>query len=332
MSKKILIITDNVPDQINGVVTTFKNIETYALLDGYSIVYLTPLQFLHFSCPGYNEVKIAFPWKIGKEIEEISPDYIHIATEGPVGLFARLYLDKRNYSYNTSYHTKFPEFLKKIYYIPKFLTWSYLRFFHKHSGIVLANTIRTVDDLRNHGFKSEIIPWTRGVDRDLLKPTKVYDYNKKPIVLYVGRVSKEKNLEVLCEMSETYSIEIVGDGPYRKKLEERYPKVKFLGYQTGSELANSYARADVFCFPSKADTFGIVMIEAMSLGTPVAAFPVDGPLDVIDKFSGVMDNNLHKAIMKCLKVDRKKVKLASEKWTWEECWKIFRDNLVELNK
>lgn len=332
MSKKILIITDNVPNQINGVVTTFKSIETHALLDGYNIVYLTPLQFLHVSCPGYAEVKIAFPWQIGKEIEKISPDYIHISTEGPIGLFARLYLDKRGYRYNTSYHTKFPEFLKKIYHIPEFLTWSYLRFFHKHSGIVLANTERNVKDLLNHGFKSDIIPWTRGVDREKLKPTKLYDYNEKPIVLYVGRVSKEKNLDVLCEMQDTYSIEIVGDGPYRKKLEEKYPRVKFLGYQTGSELANSYARADVFCFPSKTDTFGIVMIEAMSLGTPVAAFPVDGPLDVIEKDTGVMNDNLHLAIMECLKLDRKKVKKASEKWTWEECWNIFKSNLVEINQ
>ena len=131
-------------------------------------------------------------------------------------------------------------------------------------------------------------------------------------------------------MQNTYSIEIVGDGPLRKKLEEKYTRVKFLGYQSGSELANSYERADVFCFPSKSDTFGIVMIEAMSLGTPVAAYPVDGPLDIIDKNSGVMDNNLHKAILECLKLDKDKVKQSSEKWTWEECWKIFRDNLISI--
>ena len=140
MSKKILVITDNVPDQINGVVVTFKNMEEHAILDGYTIVYLTPLQFLHFSCPGYPEVKLALPWNVGKKIEEISPDYIHIATEGPVGLCARLYLDKRGYRYNTSYHTKFPEFLKTIYHIPMPITWAYLRWFHKHSGKLLVNT------------------------------------------------------------------------------------------------------------------------------------------------------------------------------------------------
>ena len=330
MSKKILVITDNVPDQINGVVVTFKSMEEHALLDGYNIVYLTPLQFLHFSCPGYPEVKLAIPWNVGKKIEEISPDYIHIATEGPVGLSARLYLDRRGYRYNTSYHTKFPEFLKAIYGIPEFITWSYLRFFHKHSGIVLANTNRTVNQLKAKGFTSDIVSWTRGVNREHLKPTKFYAKNNKARILYVGRISKEKNLEALCEMHQTYDIEIVGDGPLRKKLEEMYPRVKFLGYQTGSELANSYAKADVFCFPSKTDTFGIVMIEAISIGTPVAAYPVDGPLDIIDKYTGCMDNNLHKAIMVCLEMDRNLVKQASSIWTWEKCWKIFKTNLVEI--
>lgn len=330
MSKKILIITDNVPDQINGVVVTFKNMEEHAILDGYTIVYLTPLQFLHVSCPGYTEVKLALPWQIGKKIEEISPDYIHIATEGPLGLCARLYLDKRGYRYNTSYHTKFPEFLKAIYHIPMSITWAYLRWFHKHSGKLLVNTRSMKKELESKGFTGPMITWTRGVDRKKLKQTKQYDYGERPIVLYVGRVSKEKNLDALCVMQDTYDIEIVGDGPYRKKLEEKYPKVKFLGYQQGSELANSYARADVFCFPSKSDTFGIVMIEAMSLGTPVAAYPVDGPLDVIDEYTGYMHENLHKAIMVCLQMDRNLVKKASSIWTWEQCWTIFRDNLVEI--
>jgi glycosyltransferase involved in cell wall biosynthesis len=330
MSKKILVITDNVPDQINGVVVTFKNMEEHALLDGYTIVYLTPIQFLHFNCPGYPEVKLAIPWNMGKKIEEISPDYIHIATEGPVGLCARLYLDRRGYRYNTSYHTKFPEFLKAIYGIPMPMTWGYLRWFHKHSGKLLVNTRSMKKELEDKCFTGPMVTWTRGVDRTKLKQTKQYDYGERPIVLYVGRVSKEKNLDALCIMQDTYDIEIVGDGPYRKKLQEKYPKVKFLGYQQDSELANSYARADVFCFPSKSDTFGIVMIEAMSLGTPVAAYPVHGPLDVIDEFTGHMDNNLHKAIMVCLEMDRKLVKQASSIWTWEQCWSIFKNNLVEI--
>ena len=328
--KKILIVTDNLPDQVNGVVTTFQNIEKNLVLDGYSVVYLNPRQFIHFDCPGYPEVKLSLPWQIGKKITEVSPDHIHIATEGPIGLFARLYLDKRGYRYNTSYHTKFPEFLKAIYGIPMPMTWGYLRWFHKHSGKILVNTRSTKKQLEEKDFTGPMVTWTRGVNRDKLKPTKQYDYGERPIVLYVGRVSKEKNLDALCEMQDTYDIEIVGDGPYRKKLEEKYLKVKFLGYQQDSELANSYARADVFCFPSKSDTFGIVMIEAMSLGTPVAAYPVDGPLDVIDEYTGHMNENLHKAIMICLQMDRKLVKQSSSIWTWEQCWTIFRNNLVNI--
>jgi glycosyltransferase involved in cell wall biosynthesis len=332
MSKKIiLVITDNTKDQINGVVTTFTNLEAHAILDGYSIVYLTPREFLHVSCPGYSEVKLAFPWKIGKKIEKISPDYIHIATEGSLGLFARLYLDKRGYRYNTSYHTKFPEFLKKIYHIPESITWSYLRFFHKHSGIVLTNTVTMVNDLKSRGFEGKIIPWTRGVDREKLQPTQAWPHpNLRPLVLYVGRVSKEKDIESVCELINEYDVVIVGDGPYRNALEKKYPGVQFLGYKTGRELADWYSRADVFAFPSKVDTFGIVMIESMSLGTPVAAYPVPGPLDVIESGNGYMTDNLRKSVKLCLSLDRSKVIELSEKWTWQECWNIFRDNLVDI--
>jgi len=333
MHKKILIVTDNLQDQINGVVTTFKNIETPAVLDGYHIVYLTPREFLHVSCPGYPEVKLAWPWGIGKKIKEISPDYIHIATEGPLGLFARLYLDFRNYRYNTSYHTKFPEFLNKIYHVPEWISWGYLRWFHKHSGIVLTNTETMVQDLRAHGFKGEIKPWTRGVDREVLKPTQAWPHpNPRPLILYVGRISREKDVERVCEMVDTYDVVIIGDGPYRKELEARYPGCQFLGYKTGSELANWYSRADVFVFPSRVDTFGIVMIEAMSLGTPVAAYPVPGPQDIVEAGAGYLSSRLRDSVDICLKLNRGRVQQLSEKWTWELCWVIFKENLVSLNR
>ena len=330
MSKKILIVTDNVPEQINGVVVTFQNIEKHAVLDGYTIVYLDPREFLSFSCPGYPEVKLACPWNIGEKIKEISPNYIHIATEGPVGLAARLYLDNRRIRYNTSYHTKFPEFLKQIYGIPERFTWGYMRWFHKHSGKVLVNTESMLSLLVRKGFTGRMITWTRGVDRGEFTPTIKHVRNEKPIVLYVGRVSKEKNLDELCVLQDKYNIEIVGDGPYRNTLEKKYSKVKFLGYQKGFELANSYARADVFAFPSKSDTFGIVMIEAMSVGTPVAAHPVDGPIDIVEKTTGCLSDNLDEAIQVCLNLDRKQIEKLSKKWTWEECWNIFRDNLIPI--
>lgn len=333
LHKKILVITDNLPDQINGVVTTFKNMESYANRDGYDIVYLDPRQFYHIGAPGYDEVKLSWPSKIGEKIEEISPDFVHIATEGPLGLFGRLWLDSKDMRYNTSYHTKFPDILKKIYHVPLCFSWAYLRWFHKHSGIVLTTTNTMVDDLRKNGFDGKLLSWTRGVNREDLKPSRNFIHkNKKPIVLYVGRISKEKNVEDVCKLSDEYTVIVVGDGPEREKLENKYTNVFFVGYQSGSELANYYAKADVFVFPSRSDTFGIVMIEAMSLGTPVAAYNVPGPVDIVDSETGCLGEDLRENIKTCLKLDRKIVKQKSKKWTWEECWRIFKNNLVKVNK
>jgi len=335
MYKTILVITDNLREQINGVVTTFKNIEKHAVLDGYCILYLDPGQFLHFSCPGYPEVKLSLPWQIGKKIEKISPDYIHIATEGPIGLCARLYLDQRGYRYNTSYHTKFPEFLKEIYHIPRSWTYAYVRWFHKHSGRVLTTTDTMVNDLIHHGFRGNIVSWTRGVDRETLSTKIKWSHNKylhlNLSVLYVGRVSKEKNLDDLCCLENEFDITIVGDGPYRNELEKKYSKVKFLGYQSGSDLADCYAQADVFCFPSRTDTFGIVIIESLSLGTPVAAYPVPGPIDILEQgTNGHMSENLALSIRIAANYNRDRVRESSEKWTWEHCWQIFKHNLITI--
>jgi len=333
MYKKILVITDNEPDQINGVVTTFKSIESYAINDGYSIVYLDPRQFYHCNCPSYPEVKLSFPWNIGNKIKKISPDHIHIATEGPLGLAARCWMDKWNWKYNTSYHTKFPEFLKKIYGIPEKFTYRYLKWFHKHSGKVLVTTDTMKKELKDHGFNSDMISWTRGVDRNKLKPSLVHEKrtDRKPIVLYVGRVSKEKNLGALCKLQDKYDIRIVGDGPHRKQLEKKYTQVKFLGYQTGEQLANSYVSADVFCFPSKSDTFGIVIIEALSLGTPVASYIVPGPIDIIEQgVNGFMCDDLEYSIEECLRLNREEVERSSIKWDWKYCWEIFKDNLIKI--
>ena len=326
----ILIITDNLPNQINGVVTTFNNIERLGTKNGYNIRFITPLEFYYFDLPKYPEVKISSTYNLEKKIKQINPDYIHIATEGSLGIGARLICDRLGWKYNTSYHTKFPEFVKKIYGIPEELTYMFLRWFHKHSGRVLTTTNTMVAELKDHGFVGEIIPWTRGVDRENLKPTIKHTKNKTPVVLYVGRVSKEKGLDDLCELQDKFTIEIVGDGPYRKELEQRYPNVKFLGYKTGSELADCYTRADVFAFPSKTDTFGIVIIEALSLGTPVAAYPVPGPIDILENsLTGYMEESLELSIIRCLTLNRDIVHECSLKWTWENCWAIFRDNLIE---
>jgi glycosyltransferase involved in cell wall biosynthesis len=329
MQKTILIVTDNLPEQINGVVTTYKNIEAMALLDGYCVVYLDPGRFRHVDCPGYNEVKIAFPRKIGQAIEEISPDHIHIATEGPMGLCARQYLDKHSRRYNTAYHTKFPEGLRKLFGIPEALTWPLVRWFHKHSGKVLTTTDTMVKELRDHGFDGEIVSWTRGVDRDIFYPSP-RGPNQNPLLLCVSRVSKEKNLEDFFRLDYPGARKImVGDGPMREDYEATYPEVEFVGFKTGKELADYYRMADVFVFPSQWETFGIVMIEAMACGTPVAAYPVQGPLDVVDQgVTGYMSQDLRVAIDQCLTLDQNLIAQGSQRWSWQRAWEIFKNNLV----
>ena len=329
MSKTILIITDNLQDQINGVVTTYKNIQACAILDDYRVVYITPGDFGYFDCPGYNEVKIAYPRKMGQRIKEICPDYIHIATEGPIGLWARKYLSKHNIRHNTAYHTKFPEGLKKLFGIPEILTWRFVRWFHKHSGKVLTTTDSMVRELQAHGFDGEVIPWTRGVDRDIFYPMDI-TAGKRPVLVCVARVSKEKNLEDFFKLDYPGADKImVGDGPMLETYKKKYPNVEFVGFKTGSDLADYYRRADVFVFPSRWETFGIVMIEAMACGTPVAAYPVQGPEDVIDQgITGFMDEDLKLAIDHCLQLNRDAVHKGSLRWTWERAWHIFRDNLI----
>lgn len=332
--KTILIITDNLDDQVNGVVTTFKNITKLGSRDGYSFVYITPRNFSFISCPGYPEVKLSWPKGIGAIIEKTNPSYIHIATEGPVGLAGRLYCDKKGYIYNTSYHTKFPEFLKKIYGIPLWMTYWYVRWFHKHSGRVLTTTDTMVQDLQSHGFKGRIGSWTRGVDTNVFAPAGKKTQNlQSPLLVCVGRVSKEKGVEDFCKLDIGMPCTkvVVGDGPYRHTLENRYPEVDFVGVYRGKELAKWFQHADVFVFPSRNDTFGIVIIEALACGTPVAAYPVMGPLDILEQgVDGYMDKDLNNAVLQSLKLNRSIVYEKSRKWTWQRCWEIFRDNLVRV--
>jgi glycosyltransferase involved in cell wall biosynthesis len=271
---------------------------------------------------------------VGKILEEIAPDHIHIATEGPIGLRVRQYLDKHNYCYNTAYHTKFPEGLRKLFGIPEAITWPLVRWFHKHSGKVLTTTDTMVRELREHGFDGEIVPWTRGVDRDIFNPsTRARDSDDDvKILVCVSRVSKEKNLDDFCQLQYPKSRKImVGDGPDRERLETLYPDVEFVGFKTGVELAEYYAMADVFVFPSQWETFGIVMIEAMACGTPVAAYPCTGPADVVEQgVTGYMEQNLATAVHRCIGLNRETVLAGSQRWSWQEAWTIFRDNLVPL--
>lgn len=319
----ILIITDTYKEQINGVAVTLHNVSEQAKAAGYKVHFIDPSYFCNFSLPGYKEIKLAFPFSIGRKIQELQPDHIHIATEGPIGLAAKLYCDKHNLKYNTSYHTRFPEYLHLMYRIPTSITYRYMRWFHKHSGIVLTTTSTMCDILKEKQI-TNVIPWTRGVDTSLVKSRTTETDTIK--VLYVGRVSKEKNLESL--LSLPFDITIVGDGPDRTYLQNKY-KATFTGYQTGAKLFEYYENADVFCFPSKTDTFGIVMIEAIAAGTPVAAYNVPGPKDIVtQEVNGILADDLYQAILQAKTLPRQQV-LNSFNWTWQQCWTIFQENLIK---
>jgi len=324
---KILIVTDNLRDQVNGVVTTYKNIEDIAIRNGDSIVYLDPRQFRHINCPLYPEVKLSIPTYFFRKIEKMGADRIHIATEGPLGLWAKFYCDANKIRYTTAYHTKFPEFLNKLIWFPKSITYRYLKWFHKHSKAVLVPSKSMKSELEARGFKNLVV-WTRGVSKDLIQVKPNSEKSQPLKLLYVGRVSKEKNLDALCKLQNDYDITVVGGGPILNHLKSKYKKVNFVGYKFGKELVEYYGKNDVFCFPSLTDTFGIVIIEALCNGLPVAAYRVTGPQDIIEYgITGYMvqvGNDLTKAIEMCKSLDNTKVQsLSISKWTWENCYDIF---------
>jgi glycosyltransferase involved in cell wall biosynthesis len=240
-------------------------------------------------------------------------------------------MDRHGWRYNTSYHTKLPEAIQKYYKIPESWTYRYLRWFHKHSGKVLATTVSMVDELKTHGFCGQIVPWTRGVDRSQFYSTPEFRETKYyPTLLWVGRVAAEKSCEDFCKLDYLGAKKIVvGSGPQLKYLQAKYPEVEFVGMQTGTALANYYRQADCLVFTSRWDTFGIVMIEAMACGTPVAAYPVCGPQDVVEPGrTGALSADLKLAVVKALAIPRQKVLVGSYRWSWEKCWDIFEYNLV----
>jgi glycosyltransferase involved in cell wall biosynthesis len=322
---KILIATDSF-DQVNGVSTTYRNILKHSLQKPYVI---HPGLFKCKTFSVYPEVQICQePFKVYKKIKEINPTHIHIGTEGPIGLAARIYCKLNRIPYTTGYHTKFPEYLWRLLRIPHFLTYGYLKIFHNDSKAILVPSNSCKEELNKKGF-NRVVVWTRGVAKNLIS-NKRYKKTNHTKVIYVGRVSKEKNLKVLCKLQDKFKITIVGEGPILKKLKEKYPKVDFTGYRFGQELADTYKAHDVFCFPSKTDTFGIVMIEALANGLPVAAFKVTGPVDIVRHGkTGYLGNNLEKNIRRCLKLDRKEIaKNINQAWSWKRCVEILEKHLL----
>jgi glycosyltransferase involved in cell wall biosynthesis len=330
---KILIVTDTWHN-INGVVTTLRATKQELENRSHQVHVIEPSQFKTVACPGYPEVRLSWNlWHMGKLIEQVDPDCIHIATEGPLGIAARTYckLKRITIPYNTSYHTKFPEYLHVHHKLP--LSWGYfwMKLFHKYSHRVLVTHSSMQRELQEKGFNNLVI-WNRGVDPDLFHPDyePCWDWSK-PILLCVSRVSPEKGLDDFCRLQTVGTKVLVGDGPHLPQLREKYPDVKFVGYKTGASLAQCYASSDVFVFPSKTDTFGVVMLEALACGIPVAAYPVTGPLDVIEPgVNGFMHEDLQQAVNSCVHMDTQKVAQTSLKFSWAACTDVFEQNLIQI--
>lgn len=335
MSLKIAFITDAWHPQINGVVTTIDNTCKTLREQGEEVLLIAPDQFNTIPCPSYPSIKLSifcYP-KVKQLLDDFIPDRIHIATEGPLGLAARKYCLKNKLAFTTSFHTLFAEYINLRFKIP--VSWGYrmLHWFHKPATRTMIATARVEEDLEKRGFnKNKFVRWSRGVDTDRFKPRDIsFTAYPRPISMYVGRVAIEKNLEAFLKLSVPGTKIVVGDGPSLSKLKKRYPDVVFTGFQTGEPLAQIMATADVFVFPSKTDTFGIVMLDALACGVPVAAYPVQGPIDVlVDNETGCMRENLHDAFHAALTLSRTTCRQQALQYSWQNCSTQFLNNLVPV--
>jgi glycosyltransferase involved in cell wall biosynthesis len=285
--------------------------------------------------PFYPEIPLAFATSrsLGRELAAIAPDAIYIATEGPLGWSARSWCVRQNIPFSSGFHTRFADYLAMRLPLPGLatLSWSILRRFHGPSQNVLVPTRSIARDLEERGFVN-LKTWTRGVDHALFRP---YERNAldlpRPISLYAGRLAPEKNIEAFLSLDLPGTKLVIGDGPQRPELEKRFPGAKFFGYRFGEELARMMASADVFIFPSLTDTFGLVMLEAMACGTPIAAFDVPSPIDVVEEgVTGALDKHLKLAVLRALDLDRNKVHQGSRRFTWERTAQIFVESLVPI--
>jgi glycosyltransferase involved in cell wall biosynthesis len=300
---------------------------------GYEISFLTPDGFPSLGVPTYPGLRVALPNRreISNRIEVASPDAIHIATEGPIGWAVRAYCRRRKLAFTTSYTTRFPEYIAVRTIIPSWLSYAVLRHFHAAAATTMVATASLKRELGARGF-GRLGTWTRGVDTDLFRPNSPAAIDlPRPIFMTVGRVAIEKNLEAFLSLNLPGSKVVVGDGPQRADLQRRYPKVQFVGEKIGQELASYLAAADVFVFPSLTDTFGVVQLEALACGTPVAAFPVMGPVDVIgDHPVGALDQDLRGACIRALAVTRESCRSFALERSWENSARQFIANLSTL--
>lgn len=330
---RILIVSDAWHPQINGVVRTLTETMKHLREFGHEVKLISPQDFRTIPCPTYPEIRLAlFPQKKLKQtVTAFKPQAIHIATEGPLGLAARRWCLRNKKPFTTAYHTQFPEYIHARTKLP--LSWLYgmVRWFHRPSQNVMTPTPTIQRLLQSKGFNNVAL-WSRGVNLSRFYPDNRDALNHlcseaeltQPKFICIGRVAVEKNIEAFLELDLPGSKWIVGDGPARKSLEAKYPDVHFLGAYPQKELPPFYRAADVFVFPSKTDTFGLVLLEAMACGTPVAAYPVTGPIDVVsDSTAGALDEDLGAACLKALTLKREDAEQFAKQHSWENTAKQF---------
>jgi glycosyltransferase involved in cell wall biosynthesis len=328
---KILIVSDAWLPQINGVVTTLQNTAEWLRRFGHEVEMVTPADFRTIPCPTYPEIRISlFPARgVAQRIAAFAPDAVHIATEGPLGVAARRYCLRRGRRFTTSYHTQFPQYLHSRFPIPIWVTYRAMRWFHGAASHCMVSTETVERELAARGFRN-LVRWRRGVDTVLFRPgPKSFLDWPRPIAAYVGRVAVEKNIEAFLRMPWSGTRMIVGDGPERARLEAAYPDARFVGFRLGEDLAAHFAAADVMVFPSLTDTFGLVNLQAMACGVPVAAYPVTGPIDVVeDGVTGALDQDLGRAAQRALQIDPAACRAQALRSGWDVCTREFEAQLV----
>ena len=335
---KIIVFIDTWQPQVNGVVTVYQNITRELTKRNHLIKVVHPFLFKTFPMPLYPEIRLSYNHfrKVGEVVREFKPDAIHIATEGPIGLTARNYCGRNKIPYTTSYHSKYPEYVNlRLKFIPLRFLYHFIFKFHQNSQCILVPSENFARELLEKKFK-RIKVWKSGYDKATFNPkNQVRTLFKKPIFLYVGRIAVEKNITSFLSLALPGTKVVVGDGPQRSDYEKKYPDAVFLGYKRGKELAGYYAAADVLVFPSKTDTLGLVMLESIACGTPVAAFNVTGPKGVIENgVNGFLGDDLKENCLKALTLASGKVLRTARKWSWENSAQVFLDSLsrVEGNK
>lgn len=329
---RLLIVSDAWEPQVNGVVRTLQATIAQLRSAGHDLCILSPDLFRSIPCPTYPEIRLAFAGRrrVERLINQFAPHAVHISTEGPLGLAARRWCLRNNFPFTTAYHTRFPEYVAARLPVSPKLIWRFIRWFHRPARHIMVATRSLARELAGHGLTQTRI-WERGVDHSLFCPDGPYHTDiaalPRPIQLYVGRVAIEKNIEAFLDCGHDGSKVVVGDGPALARLRARYPDVHFIGKLTGQPLAAAYRTADVFVFPSRTDTFGLVIIEALSCGVPVAAFPVPGPGDILLPQAGALDKRLDEAIAAALLCTRADAAALGSRYSWPACTAQFAEAL-----